>query len=215
MLALGILCALAGISIMYGVTLTEQAFSRSRVPVWLRPAIGGLVLGGLACVTPAVLSAGHGALRTELTATLPLATLLMLLGLKAAASAISLGSGFRGGLFFASLFLGAMLGKAFAATMLLIWPVPVFPDSVYGLIGMSGMAVAIVGGPLTMTFLALESTGSLPLTVAVLAASRRLLADRAGAPSATRSPPGASTCAARAYVARSMSAGYATSLWAR
>ena len=170
-IALGILCALAGISIMYGVTLTEQAFSRSRVPVWLRPAIGGLVLGGLACVTPAVLSAGHGALRTELTATLPLATLLMLLGLKSAASAISLGSGFRGGLFFASLFLGAMLGKAFAATMLLIWPVPVFPDSVYGLIGMSGMAVAIVGGPLTMTFLALESTGSLPLTVAVLAAA--------------------------------------------
>ena len=170
-IVLGILCALAGISIMYGVTLTERAFSRSRVPVWLRPAIGGLVLGGLACVTPAVLSAGHGALRTELTAELPLATLLMLLGLKSLASAISLGSGFRGGLFFASLFLGAMLGKAFAAIMLLIWPVAVFPDAVYGLIGMSGMAVAIVGGPLTMTFLALESTGSLPLTVAVLAAA--------------------------------------------
>src|SRR5579875_1566310 len=36
---------------------------------------------------------------------------------------------------------------------------------------MSGVATAIVGGPLTMAFLALESTGSLPLTVAVLAAS--------------------------------------------
>jgi chloride channel protein, CIC family len=35
---------------------------------------------------------------------------------------------------------------------------------------MSGLAVAIIGGPLTMGFLALESTGSLPLTVAVLAA---------------------------------------------
>ena len=170
-IVLGVLCAGAGVAIMYGVTLTEQAFSRSRVPVWSRPAIGGLVLGGLACITPAVLSAGHGALRGALTAELPLATLLMLLVLKAAASAISLGSGFRGGLFFASLFLGAMLGKAFAAIMLLVWPAPVFPDAVYGLIGMSGMAVAIIGGPLTMTFLALESTGSLPLTVAVLAAA--------------------------------------------
>ena len=35
---------------------------------------------------------------------------------------------------------------------------------------MSAMAVAIIGGPLTMGFLALETTGSLPLTTAVLAA---------------------------------------------
>ena len=170
-LVLGVLCALCGIAIMYSVTVTEQAFARSRVPVWLRPAIGGLVVGVMALSTPAVLGAGHGALRAGLTAELPLGALLLLLGCKAAASAISLGSGFRGGLFFASLFLGAMLGKSFAAVMLLAWPVPVFSDAVYGLIGMSGMAVAIVGGPLTMTFLALESTGSLPLTVAVLAAA--------------------------------------------
>jgi CIC family chloride channel protein len=38
------------------------------------------------------------------------------------------------------------------------------------MVGMSGMAVAIVGGPLTMGFLALETTGSLPMTAAVLAA---------------------------------------------
>jgi CIC family chloride channel protein len=170
-LALGVACALAGIAIMRSVTLTEQIFTRSQVPGWMRPAIGGLALGCLALITPAVLAAGHGALRAALTADLPLKTVLMLLLLKAAASAISLGSGFRGGLFFASLFLGAMLGKAFSAVMLLIWPIPVFPEAVYGLIGMSGMAVAIVGGPLTMTFLALESTGSLPLTVAVVAAA--------------------------------------------
>jgi CIC family chloride channel protein len=170
-IALGITCAMAGVAIMYGVTLTEKAFNRSRVPPWLRPAIGGLALGGMALVTPAVLSAGHGALRTGLTLDMPLRTLLLLLALKSLASAVSLGSGFRGGLFFASLFLGAMLGKAFGAAMLLIWPIPVFPDPVYGLIGMSGLAVAIVGGPLTMTFLALESTGSLPMTVAVLAAA--------------------------------------------
>jgi CIC family chloride channel protein len=47
---------------------------------------------------------------------------------------------------------------------------PVLPAVVYGLIGMSAMAVAVIGGPLTMCFLALESTQSFPLTVAVLAA---------------------------------------------
>jgi CIC family chloride channel protein len=170
-LALGVVCALAGIAIMYGVTLTERAFNRIRVPVWCRPAIGGLAVGGLALVTPAVLAAGHGVLRIALTAELPLHTLLLLLCLKSLASAISLGTGFRGGLFFASLFLGALLGKVFAAVALLVWPIPFFPDPIYGMIGMSGLAVAIVGGPLTMTFLALETTGSLPLTVAVLAAA--------------------------------------------
>ncbi|HTZ71720.1 MAG TPA: chloride channel protein [Acetobacteraceae bacterium] len=170
-LVLGMLAALAGVMLMRGVTLTEATFRRSFVPAWIRPAIGGLALGAAALISPAMLSSGHGALHVVLTADVPLRTLLILLALKSAASAISIGSGFRGGLFFASLLMGALLGKAFAAIMLLIWPVPMFPEVIYGLVGMSAFAVAVVGGPLTMSFLALESTGSFPLTVAVLAAS--------------------------------------------
>jgi CIC family chloride channel protein len=169
--ALGVICALTGIAIMRGVTLTEAVFRRSAVPVWLRPAIGGLVVGGFALITPSVLASGHAALRNGLTADLTMAHVGVLLLLKAAASAISIGSGFRGGLFFASLLMGAMLGKFFAGLMLMISPLPMLPDVVYGLIGMSALAVAVVGGPLTMAFLALEATGSLPLTVAVLAAA--------------------------------------------
>ncbi len=41
---------------------------------------------------------------------------------KAMASAISIGAGFRGGLFFASLFLGAIAGKFFAAAAPLLVP---------------------------------------------------------------------------------------------
>ena len=171
LIALGVTAALTGIAIMRGVTVTEDLFRRSRVPSWLRPMLGGIVLGGMALITPSVLSSGHGALRAGLTADLGLGTLLMLLALKSAASAISIGSGFRGGLFFASLLMGALLGKAFAAVMLLISPMPMFPEVIYALVGMSALAVAVVGGPLTMAFLALESTGSLPLTVAVLAAA--------------------------------------------
>jgi len=172
LITLGMLAALCGIGLMRGVTLTEGAFRASFVPVWLRPVIGGAALGALALYSPAVLSSGHGALRDGLTADMPLRLLLALLFMKAAASAISIGSGFRGGLFFASLLMGALLGKAFAAAMLLyISPTPMFPEVVYGLVGMAAFAVAVVGGPLTMAFLALEGTGSLPLTVAVLAAA--------------------------------------------
>lgn len=170
-LVLGVVCALAGIAIMRGVTLTEEVFRRSRVPVWLRPAIGGLAVGMLALITPQVLSAGHGALQVDIDAPFTLGALLMLILLKSLASAISLGSGFRGGLFFASLLLGALVGKAFAAALASVTAVYAMPSVVAALVGMSALAVAIVGGPLTMAFLALETTGSLPLTVAVLAAS--------------------------------------------
>ncbi|WP_371734248.1 chloride channel protein [Acidisphaera sp. S103] len=169
-LALGMLCALLGISIMRGVTITEDLFRKSRVPVWLRPAIGGLAIGTLALVTPAVLSSGHGAIGPAFETHDTLRWVVLLVVLKATASAISIGSGFRGGLFFASLFLGALLGKAFAGALALVSATHAIPQEVCALVGMSGLAVAIIGGPLTMGFLALEATGSLPMTVAVLAA---------------------------------------------
>ena len=171
LMALGVACALGGIAIMRGVTLTEEAFRRSGVPAWLRPAIGGLAVGLLALISPQVMSSGHAALSVGIDAPYTLEHIGLLIALKAAASAISLGSGFRGGLFFASLFLGALLGKLFAGLLALVTTAHAVPVVVCALVGMSALAVAVVGGPLTMAFLALESTGSLPITVAVVAAS--------------------------------------------
>ena len=169
-LALGMVCALVAVAIMRGVTLTEDLFRRSGVPHWLRPMIGGLALGGLALITPAVLSSGHGALGIVVAAPYSLAYVAMLVVLKSIGSAISIGSGFRGGLFFASLFLGALVGRTFAGALAMVSTAHAVSPVICALAGMSGVAVAIIGGPLTMGFLTLESTGSLPLTVAVLAA---------------------------------------------
>jgi chloride channel protein, CIC family len=169
-LALGMVCALVGIAIMRGVTLTEELFRKSGVPSWLRPMCGGVAVGALALMTPAVLSSGHGALGVVIEAPYTLTHVTLLVVLKSIASAISIGSGFRGGLFFASLFLGALVGKAFAGALAAVSTAHAVSPVVCALVGMSGLAVAIIGGPLTMGFLALESTGSLPLTVAVLAA---------------------------------------------
>jgi chloride channel protein, CIC family len=170
LLALGMVCALIGIAIMRGVTLTEALFRRSHVPVWLRPACAGAALGMMALATPAVLSSGHGALGVVIEAPYTMPHIAMLVVLKAVGSAISIGSGFRGGLFFCSLFLGALTGKLFAGVLAMVTTAHAVPAVVCSLVAMSAMAVAIIGGPLTMGFLALESTGSLPLTTAVLAA---------------------------------------------
>ena len=169
-LALGMVCALVGVAIMRGVTLTEELFRRSGVPGWLRPLFGGVAVGVMALLTPAVLSSGHGALGIVIEAPYTLAHLSMLVVLKSCASAISIGSGFRGGLFFASLFLGALVGKLFAGLLAVVSTAHAVSPVVCALVAMSALATAIIGGPLTMGFLTLESTGSLPLTVAVLAA---------------------------------------------
>jgi len=128
------------------------------------------VVGGLALVSPAVMSSGHSAMRLGLDGRYGLQDVALMLVLKSLASAVSIGSGFRGGLFFASLFLGVLTGTLFGDVLTLITAQSLSPV-ICALIAMSAMAVTIVGGPLTMVFLALESTGSLPLTAAVLAAS--------------------------------------------
>ncbi len=170
LLALGMLCALIGIAVMRGVTLTEALFRRSGVPSWARPGLAGVALGVMALASPTVLSSGHGALGVVIEAPYPLLHVGLLVVWKAVGSAISLGSGFRGGLFFCSLFLGALVGKLFAGVLGLVTTAHAVPPVICCLVGMSAMAVAIIGGPLTMGFLALETTGSLPITTAVLAA---------------------------------------------
>jgi CIC family chloride channel protein len=170
-LALGFASGLAGIVIMRGVTLIEAGFRRSFIPVWLRPPIGGAIVGALGCINPAALSSGHSALHADINIAYPFLVVLDMLLLKAVASAFSIGSGFRGGLFFASLFLGALFGKVFAGIIALLPFIPAMPPGLYAVIGMSALAVSIVGGPMTMTFLALESTQNFAVTMAVLAAS--------------------------------------------
>ena len=166
----GLLAAAFGIALMRGVAACELLFTRLRVKPGLRPMLGGALVGLLAIVSPQVMSSGHGALHLTGMFKLPLETIALIFALKAIASIISLGSGFRGGLFFASLLLGSFGGQLFAVGLNALWPgLQVDPDA-FAIIGMSALSVSVIGGPLTMTFIALETTGDLWLTTAVLIA---------------------------------------------
>jgi CIC family chloride channel protein len=167
---LGILAALFGIVIMRGVALCEALLAKTGLWTPLRPALGGLAVGLLALLTPQVMSSGHGALHFSSIVSMPLQIIAGVFVLKAIASVISLGSGFRGGLFFATLFMGALGGRLFAAGVDLVWPGLALDPNVYAIIGMSALSASVIGGPLTMSFIALESTGNLWLTTIVLVA---------------------------------------------
>ena len=168
---LGLVCAVFGVAVMRLVgwieALTARLMTRVRL---LRPIVGGALLAGIAFFEPQTLSAGHGAMHLELTAALTLTALAILIGAKALASIVSLGFGFRGGLFFASLFLGSLVGRFYAELLETFTGAQLDPLAA-SLVGMGAMAVAIVGGPLTMSFLVWETTGDFSLTAATITAS--------------------------------------------
>ncbi len=68
-------------------------------------------MGGLALITPRSAVLRARCIAARLDAPYSASHIALLILVKALASAISIGSGFRGGLFFASLFLGALVGK--------------------------------------------------------------------------------------------------------
>ncbi len=167
---LGLLAALLGMFLMRGVAVSENMFARMQLRPALRTAAGGLVVGLLAMVSPQVMSSGHGALRVAGMLDLSFRAVLLLFVLKIAASIASLGSGFRGGMFFSSLLIGALGGHLLAVALTMYWPTVYFDPNAYAVIGMSALSASVIGGPLTMIFIALETTGDLWLTTAVLIA---------------------------------------------
>jgi len=169
-IAVGVLAAGVGITLMRGVASCESLLNRLRIRPVFRPALGGLIVGALAIITPEVLSSGHGAIHLSSIYDRSMAAIALLFVLKSAASIVSLGTGFRGGLFFASLLIGALGGRLFAGAINLLIPAAALEPHIYAIVGMGALSVAVIGGPLTMTFIALETTGDFWLTTSVLIA---------------------------------------------
>jgi chloride channel protein, CIC family len=170
---LGVLAAGIAIATMIGVTRIERFLRRQDLPRWVSPAIGGFVVGMIATIYQHVLGSGHGALQLVLENSLPWAVLFGLIAAKGLASAVSVGAGFRGGLFSSSLLLGAVFGGAavvpLQGALHLVGFAGLELDRVaYMLVGMGAVAAAVVGAPLTMIFLVLELTGSFPAALGVM-----------------------------------------------
>ncbi|MEX6505119.1 chloride channel protein [Jiella sp. M17.18] len=168
---LAALCSGLGIVLMRTISVVETVNKRLKLPAWGKPAIGGALLMPLAFITPQVLSSGHAALYLDISGGAPTKFVIIVILAKCAASIVSLGFGFRGGLFFASLFVGSLFGQLYADTLFFAFGHVVVETPHAALVGMAGLAVAIIGGPLTMAMLVLESTQNLGLTGVVVVAS--------------------------------------------
>lgn len=167
---LGVGAAAVAVAAMQAVTWTERSLRASGLPDWLRPALGGALLSALALIAPQVLGSGHGAVQFHFDTRWTFWALAALLAMKLVASAISVGSGFRGGLFSSALFLGTLFGAVFAQGAAYFSPGLEAQHNVFMLAGMGAVAAAVIGAPLTMVFLVLEATGDFQVTIAVVIA---------------------------------------------
>ena len=168
---LGVLCAVAGILMMRAQTQIERWIARSPLPKHWAPVVGGLLMIPIAWTSPQALSSGHGALRLEIALQPAFTFLAFVFLLKALASIVSLSFGFRGGLFFASLFLGSLLGPIYAQLVNAAFGHPVLGNLDAALVGMAAFATAVIGAPMTVSLLVLETTHDFAVTGVVIAAS--------------------------------------------
>src|SRR5258708_33818223 len=107
----------------------------------------------------------------DVVVTAPVGMIALLLLLKCLASAISLGSGFRGGLFFASLLIGALAGRLYADVTAQLDPAFAIDAGAAAMAGMAALGTGVLGAPVTMTVLALEATTEISIPAPALIAS--------------------------------------------
>lgn len=173
---LGLIAGLVGVlftRVLYAVEDACDALWRG--PEWLRPAVGGLALGGLLLVLPQMYGVGYPVLGNAVAGRYVIGFLLVLMVGKMLATSLTIGIGGSGGVFAPSLFVGAMLGSAFGRALHLLAPGTTGPVGAYGLIGMGAVFAGAARAPITAVVILFELTGEysiiLPLMTAIVLAT--------------------------------------------
>ncbi len=165
---LGLTCAFVAIAFQFAIHLAQKAADVIDPPIWLRPVIGGFMVGCIGIFFPHILGVGYEATDMALKEYFPLAVLISLMFAKMIATAITLASRFGGGIFSPSLYLGAMAGGAFGIIAASFYPDLASNSGLYAILGMGGVAAAVLGAPISTTLIIFELTGGFDLAIALL-----------------------------------------------
>ena len=150
------------IALLFIVTLykTEDLFDAIALPQWVKPAIGGLLLGVILIKFPHVFGVGYAAINEALFNQLSGIFLISLVFLKIAATSITLGSGGSGGIFAPSLFIGAMAGGFFGWIANILFPSLTASPAAYALVGMGAVVAGTTHAPITAIIIIFELSGN-------------------------------------------------------
>jgi CIC family chloride channel protein len=190
---LGILSALCAVGFIRLLYWFEDRFDHWRFPDWLKPAVGGMLLGLLALAYPSALraagisasdlpagtvssanlpqifGAGFAVIEQSLTVQISLGVLLALAFLKPLATSLTLGSGNSGGVFAPSLFTGAVLGGAFGLAVERLAPGMTAGAGAFAVVGMAAVFAGAARAPFTAIVIVFEMTNDYRMIVPLMA----------------------------------------------
>jgi CIC family chloride channel protein len=165
---LGVVCGLFGM--LYGRTfyLMRDRFRDLKLPNYVKPAIGGLIVGVIGIFLPQILGMGYGWIQFAIngnTAVLPLGIMIAVLFGKIVATSLSVGSGGSGGVFAPGLVVGSMVGGvAWSLLHNFTNLVPAEP-AIFVVLGMMTLFGGIAKAPLAIMIMVSEMTGNYSLLI--------------------------------------------------
>lgn len=180
-MGLGLLAS--GVSLAYTEAIQfAESWFQGKIPgfTWLakirrpiHPIMGGACVGLVALQFPQILGVGYEtveAMLQDVQFSLPL--LLLLLGVKLAMTAVSLGSGLVGGIFAPAMFLGSSLGSAYGIFLAMIPGMSghVAGPPAYAMVGMAAVLAGSARAPLTSILLMFELTRDYRIVLPLMAA---------------------------------------------
>jgi chloride channel protein, CIC family len=150
------------ITVFYGV---RNLFRRISIPAALKPALGGVLVGGISFVLPQALGTGFGVLQGAINGQLPAAVLLAVAGGKILTTAFTVGSGGSGGVFGPAVVIGGSLGGAVGRFFHRRVSWVTVPPGSFALVGMAGFFAAAANTPISTLIMVSEMTGNYQLLV--------------------------------------------------
>jgi chloride channel protein, CIC family len=171
---IGLACGLVGLLYVRNFYGLSAWFHRWSPPRWLKPAIGGFLVGCIGLVIPGVLGTGYGFVQAGLDRqtllAIPLWMVLILPFAKILATSLSIGSGGSGGIFGPGMFIGGMLGAGIWRLLEPIAPaIPVDPAP-FVIVAMMALFGSVAHAPLAVMLMVAEMTGNLSMLAPAMVA---------------------------------------------
>jgi len=171
-IVLGIACGMVAATFIKSLYWFEDIFDNWKAPMWVKPAVGGLILGAVGVFFPQVFADGYDTIHTLLSGTVVIWLAVSLIFLKILATNLTLGSGNSGGIFAPSLFMGAATGLLIGHVANHFFPIMTASPGAYALVGMGALVAGTTHAPITAILILFELTNDyriiLPVMIAVV-----------------------------------------------
>jgi CIC family chloride channel protein len=171
---IGIISAAASMAYVRMFYFVSKAFANLRVPVYVKPAIGGAMVGSIAIIAPQILGNGYGWLQLAMFGSpllLPIWIILIVAVLKIVATSLTIGSGGSAGLFAPSMVIGGLLGTFIGELFHIFGLFPWIDVSATAIVGMVAFFSATAKTPISTIVMGSELTGGYGLLAPMMIAT--------------------------------------------